>query len=69
MSGMTILTGIKAMIESSSDVEYDKHGFTKRKAISDEECILKALQNSRNTCGFDKEQVARLIKEHGGTVL
>ena len=69
MSGMTILTGIEAMIESSSDVEYDKYGFSKRKAISDEECILKCLQNSLHTCGFDKKQVARLIKEHGGTVL
>ena len=43
--------------------ELDEHGFTKRKPISDRECIYKCLQNCVNLAGLDKKQVERLIKE------
>ena len=38
-------------------------GFQKRVPWTDDECILIALDNSRNLCGLDKTQVERLIKE------
>ena len=49
--------------------EVDKHGFTIRTPISDDECILKCLQNCINLCGLDRKQVRRLIIERGGKVL
>jgi len=49
----------------------DKHGFTVRPAITDEECILKCLYNSIYIymCGMDKKQIIRLIQERGGKVV
>ncbi len=47
----------------------DKHGFTIKPPISDEECILQCLKNCINLCGLDKKQVQRLIIERGGKVL
>jgi len=47
----------------------DKHGFTVRPAITDEECILKCLYNNINMCGMDKKQIIRLIQERGGKVV
>jgi len=47
----------------------DKHGFTIKPPISDEECILKCLENCVNLCGLDRKQVQRLVKEYGGKVL
>ena len=41
----------------------DNKGFQKRVPWTDDECILIALDNSRNLCGLDKTQVERLIKE------
>ena len=43
--------------------ELDEHGFTKRKSISDRECIYKCLDNSRALAGLDKKQVARLCDQ------
>ena len=43
--------------------ELDEHGFTKRKSISDRECIYKCLDNSRELAGLDKKQVARLCDQ------
>tara|TARA_B100001250_G_C19362928_1_gene598495 strand:+ start:200 stop:463 length:264 start_codon:yes stop_codon:yes gene_type:complete len=43
--------------------ELDEHGFTRRKAISDRECIYKCLDNSRALAGLDRKQVARLCDE------
>ena len=45
------------------DEELDAHGFTKRKKISDRECIYKCLDNSRALAGLDRKQVARLCDE------
>ena len=39
----------------------DKHGFSIKPPISDEECILICLNNA--PCGTDKKQVQRLIQE------
>jgi len=47
----------------------DKHGFTVRPAITDEECILKCLYNNIYMCGMDKKQIVRLIQERGGKVV
>jgi len=47
----------------------DKHGFTVRPAITDEECILKCLYNNINMYGMDKKQIIRLIQERGGKVV
>ena len=41
----------------------DDHGFTKRKSISDRECIYRCLDNCTNLAGLDKKQVERLVKE------
>ena len=43
--------------------EVDEHGFTKRKAISDRECIYKCLDNCISLAGLDKQQVERLAKQ------
>ena len=43
--------------------EVDEHGFTKRKSISDRECIYKCLDNCRQLAGLDRNQVERLCKE------
>ena len=45
------------------DEERDEHGFTKRKSISDRECIYKCLHNCINLAGLDKNQVERLVKQ------
>ena len=41
----------------------NKNGFQKRIPRTDDECILISLDNCRNLCGLDKNQVERLIKE------
>ena len=38
-------------------------GFTKRKPISDRECIYKCLHNCEQMAGLDRKQVQRLIKQ------
>ena len=38
-------------------------GFTKRKPISDRECIYKCLANCEQLAGLDKNQVVRLMKQ------
>ena len=38
-------------------------GFSKRKPISDRECIYKCLDNCTNLAGLDKNQVERLAKQ------
>ena len=43
--------------------EVDEHGFTKRKSISDRECIYKCLDNCRQLAGLYRKQVARLCDE------
>ncbi len=43
--------------------ERDEHGFTKRKPISDRECIYKCLDNCIALAGLDKHQVERLAKQ------
>ena len=37
-------------------------GFTKRKPISDRECIYKCLRNCEQMTGLNKKQVQRLMK-------
>ena len=43
--------------------ELDEHGFSKRKPISDRECIYKCLDNNRQMAGLDRKQVERLCKQ------
>jgi len=38
-------------------------GFSKRKSISDRECIYKCLDNCISLAGLDKHQVERLAKQ------
>ena len=45
------------------DEELDEHGFTKRKPISDRECIYKCLDNCISLDCLDKNQVERLAKQ------
>ena len=45
------------------DEELDEHGFTKRKPISDRECIYKCLDNCISLAGLDKNQVETLAKQ------
>jgi hypothetical protein len=40
----------------------DKHGWTQRDSISDNECIFLCLKNA--PCGTNRKQVERLIKEY-----
>ena len=48
----------------SDDEERDPAtGFTKRKKISDRECIYKCLDNCISLAGLDKNQVERLAKQ------
>tara|TARA_Y100000022_G_C13207703_1_gene355912 strand:- start:791 stop:943 length:153 start_codon:yes stop_codon:yes gene_type:complete len=48
----------------SVEAPVDKHGFTMRAPISDQEVILRCLRNA--PAGIDLKQVKRLIKERGG---
>ena len=52
------LSHLEASVE-----ELDEYGFTKRKPISDRECIYKCLDNNRALAGLDRKQVERLCKE------
>ena len=47
----------------TSDVapQIDKHGFTIKPAISDDECIRRCLSNI--PCGIDRKQVERILRE------
>ena len=54
------LAHLEANIE---DGPVDEHGFSKRKPISDRECIYKCLDNNRQMAGLDRKQVARLCDE------
>ena len=40
----------------------DKHGFSSKPPISDEECILICLKNA--PCGTNQKQIQRLILEY-----
>ena len=48
--------------EAPIEGEVDKWGFTIKPTISDTELILRCLRNA--TCGCDKKQVERLIKQY-----
>ena len=52
------LSHLEASVE-----DVDEHGFSKRKPISDRECIYKCLDNNRALAGLDRKQVERLCKE------
>tara|TARA_B100001996_G_scaffold1721_1_gene1598 strand:+ start:2604 stop:2855 length:252 start_codon:yes stop_codon:yes gene_type:complete len=52
-----------AHLEANVEDGVDEHGFSKRKPISDRECIYKCLDNSRALAGLDRKQVERLAKQ------
>jgi len=52
-----------AHLEANVEDGVDEHGFSKRKPISDRECIYKCLDNNRQMAGLDRKQVARLCDE------
>ncbi len=39
----------------------DEHGWTQKEPISDCNCILNCLKNA--TCGIDRKEVERIVKE------
>ena len=49
--------------EAPIEGKLDKHGFTIKPAISDEECIRICLRNA--PCGVDKKQAERIINNLG----
>ena len=49
-------------VESPTEGEVDKWGFTIKPTITDEECILICLKNA--PCGIDKKQAERIIKHY-----
>ena len=49
--------------EAPIDAKLDKHGFTIRPSISDEECMRICLRNA--PCGIDKKQAERIMKNLG----
>ena len=55
------LSHLEAGVEEGEYV--DEHGFTKRKSISDRDCIYRCLHNCINLAGLDKHQVERLAKQ------
>ena len=52
-----------AHLEANVEDGVDEYGFSKRKPISDRECIYKCLDNCTNLAGLDKRQVERLAKQ------
>ena len=48
-------------MSDSAEAPVDKHGFTIKPPISDDECITRCLQNI--PCGIEKKQIDRLLKE------
>ena len=50
-------------VEASAGGEVDIHGWPKKPAISDRECIYKCLENSEQLAGLDKKQVQRLMED------
>ena len=46
---------------SNVEAPVDKHGFTLRTEISDEECIRRCLENA--PCGIDPKQVKRILEQ------
>ena len=49
-------------VETPTEGEVDKWGFTIRPSITDNELILRCLKNA--PCGCDKKQVMKLIKTY-----
>jgi hypothetical protein len=49
-------------VEAPTEGEVDKWGFTIKPSITDNELILRCLNNA--PCGCDKKQVTRLIKSY-----
>ena len=48
-------------VEAPVEKPVDKHGFTLRTEISDEECIRRCLENA--PCGIDPKQVKRILEQ------
>jgi len=49
--------------EAPIEGKIDKHGFTIKPTISDEECMRICLRNA--PCGIDRKQAEKLIKQLG----
>jgi|TARA_B100001996_G_C18152959_1_gene397534 hypothetical protein len=56
------LAHLEATVEQGEIVD-PATGFSKRKPISDRECIFKCLDNCISLAGLDKRQVERLAKQ------
>jgi len=56
------LSHVEATVEQDELID-PATGFSKRKPISDRECIYKCLENCINLAGLDKKQVERLAKQ------
>ena len=48
-------------MSDSVEAPVDKHGFTIKPPISDDECITRCLKNI--PCGIERKQIERLLKE------
>ena len=69
MSEFIIGEGEKRDFYNGDKTYIDKDGWEKRAPISDRECIRRCLHNSIELSGLNKEQVKRLYKKYGGTLI
>ena len=56
-------------LEADAGGEVDHQGWPKKPPISDRECIRRCLYNCIDLSGLNKEQVKRLYKKYGGTLI
>ena len=56
-------------MSEKSKTYIDEHGWTQKVPLTDNECVLKCLENCRYLAGLDRKQVEKLIKQYGGKVI
>ena len=69
MSEFIVADGVKKDFYNGDKTYIDKDGWERRAPISDRECIRRCLYNCIDLSGLNKEQVKRLYKKYGGTLI
>ena len=69
MSEFIIADGEKRDFYNGDKTYIDKDGWERRAPISDRECMRRCLFNSIELSGLDKQQVIRLYRKFGGTLI
>ena len=69
MSEFVVADGVKKDFYNGDKTYIDKDGWERRAPISDRECIRRCLHNCIELSGLNKEQVKRLYKKYGGTLI